>query len=99
MAINLNQSTRAYNLPGSVKITTGATSAVTANAVGVSEILVVATAALWFTMDTAPTAAASTAGNIFMAAGEKFHLQVNPGFKVAAIQDSAAGALYVIPVA
>lgn len=98
MSLDMRQSTRKYVLANSVKITTGAASAVTTNPVGCSEVLLVATAALWFTTGSAPTAVAATAGNVFMAAGEKFHMQIDPADKIAAIQDAAAGGLYIIPI-
>ncbi len=90
--------TRLYDLANAVRRTTSGTSAQTTNAIGAHEIVVFATEDAWITLGTNPTAAADTAGNIFLAAGEKFHLQINPAHKLAAIQDSTAGAVHIIPV-
>lgn len=43
--------------------------------------------------------AANAAGSIPLEAGESFHLQLNAGDKIAVIQDTAAGFLYILPVA
>lgn len=43
-----------------------------------------------------PTAAATT--SIPLADGEKFHMRLTPGQKVAAIRDSVDGTLHIIPV-
>lgn len=43
-----------------------------------------------------PTA---TASDIPLEAGEKFHLRITSGHKIAALQDSVAGNLNIIPVA
>lgn len=95
---NKFETTRQYNWAGGIKLTTSATSAATGSALGWPEIVVFATADSWITMGVSPTAVANTAGNMLIKAGEKFHLQIDPTHKLAAIQDTAAGAVHIIPV-
>ena len=97
MANQRELTTRAYNWAGAERVATGATSAQNADVLGSREILVFATEDTWITFGNDPVAAADTAGNLLLLAGEKYHLQVNPGDKLAAIQDSAAGSLHINP--
>lgn len=93
------QTTRKYDYANGVRRTSTATSAQTAAVLGVSEILVFATQNAWVKLSADPTAAADTAGNLYLTAGEKFHLQCNPTDKLAAIRDTADGAVHILPVA
>jgi len=89
--------TRQYNLAAAVKRTTSGTSAATTNAIGYSEVLIFATQDAWITFGTSPTAAADTAGNILLKAGALFHASIDPTHKLAAIQDTTAGSVHIIP--
>lgn len=91
------QTTRLYDFTAGQKVTTSGTSAQSA-AVACNEVMLTATADMYVTAAANPTAAAS-AGSIFLAGGTVIHLQITPGWKVAAIQSTAAGALYILPVA
>lgn len=92
-----NGTTRNYNYAAAQRVATTAASAQSA-VVGAGEVLLIATAALWIATGTNPTAAKDTAGNMYLGTGEKFHMQIDPSFKIAAIQDTAVGALHIIPV-
>ncbi len=95
--LKYEQTTRAYDFSTAQKVVTGAASA-QSGALASNEVLLSATANMYINIGSNPTAA-STAGNLWLAAGAFFHLQVTPGVdKIAAIQDSAAGALFIIPV-
>lgn len=99
MAIKLEQTTRGYGLTSAQKVSVTSTSAQTTNVVGTSEVVLVATQDMWVTTGTNPTAVADAAGNLYLTAGEKFHMQIAPSHKVAAIRASTDGSLHVIPVA
>ena len=51
----------------------------------------------YITTGAAPTAAADTAGNFYLAAGTVFDLVLGSSVKVAAIRDTADGSLYLLP--
>jgi hypothetical protein len=97
MARKEELTTRRYNWSAAVKLDTSGTSAQTAAVLGCTEVLVFATEDTWITLSTNPTAAVNTAGNLLLLAGEKFHIQTNPSYKLAAIQDSAAGSVHIVP--
>ena len=90
----MRNSATIYRPGTSQSITTGASSVPTTNAVDGQTycIRLHATADLFFTLGAAPTA---TTSDVFMAGGATEYFQINPGEKVAAIQSSAAGVLYV----
>lgn len=94
MSISLRDSTRAYIFSSGQRLTTGVAS-VTSSAVVSSEVLLCATANMYININ---GTAANSAGSLYMTAGEKFHLQIVPGSTVSAIQDTAAGGLFIIPV-
>lgn len=97
MATPKESTTRGYNWSAAVRRTSTATSAQTAAAIGFSEIAIFATQNAWVTFSTNPTAAADTAGNLYLSAGVLYHLQVDSTHKMAAIRDSADGAVHIIP--
>ena len=79
------------------KVTTSGTSAATSNAVG-SQIRVVrlkATEDMHIAFGTSPTA---TTSDPLLSAGETEYVDISPSLKVAAIQASTAGTLYVTEV-
>lgn len=81
--------------PGTTQsITTSGTSAATTNAVGgqTYAVRIHATAAAFITFAGTPTA---TTSDVFMAAGATEYFAISPGEKVAAIQSSEAGTVYV----
>src|SRR5262245_965890 len=58
--------------------------------------LVSATQNCWIAAGTNPTAAKS-AGSFYLGAGQIIYVPLQPGWKIAALQDSAAGTLSIIP--
>jgi|SRR4051812_3102165 hypothetical protein len=56
-------------------------------------VRIYATQDCWVALGPNPTAAANT--SMFLAAGAPEYLAINPGEKIAAIQASAAGSLYI----
>ena len=88
------EGTRRY---GSVeRVAVGATSAQSAAMSGTDEVLLHATVDCYILAAADPTAAATT--SIPMAAGEKFHMQILPGQKIAVIRATEDGFLYVAQV-
>ena len=75
-------------------VTVGAASAATTNAVGAhtSVVRLHADTDCFIAIAKAPTA---TTSDMFLPSGQTEYIRVHPGQKVAAIQDSAAGTLYV----
>lgn len=75
----------------SQNITIGAASAQATNAFGTTttEIRIVATGNCWVNIGVNPTAAAA-ANNFYLPAGQIDYLHVNPGQKIAVIQEGAA---------
>ena len=88
--------TRVYDYANGQKVAVGASS-VQSSAVNSDEILVHSDVACFINVGSNPTAADS-AGNLPLAAGEKFHLRVEPGQLVAVIMSSSSGSLYILPV-
>lgn len=81
--------------PGTTQsITTSGTSAATSNAVSdnIYIVRIHATADCFIEFGKTPTA---TSSHLFMAAGAREYFQINPGEKVAAIQSTGAGVVYV----
>lgn len=72
-------------------ITIGAASAQATNAFAANtwEIRIAASGACWVKIDVNPTAAAA-AGSFYLPSGQVEYLHVNPGQKIAAIQDGAS---------
>lgn len=88
--------TRQYDWANAQVIAAGATSAAS-TAINYNEVMLCATEACCFTVGDAPTATL-LAGSAPLSAGEKFHLQIVPGQKVAAIRFGASsGSLYIVP--
>lgn len=99
MTVHHEWSTRRYEFANGQKLTTSATSTLSTN-INSTEAMLSATAAMYITVGltgTTPTAAAA-AGNFFLSAGEKFHIQLTPGSVIAAVQSTVAGELYILPV-
>ena len=93
--MSYRDTTRRYVTPGQV-ITTSGTSARTTNPVNANEVMLHASTKSFVAIgDSSVTA---TAAGIPLEAGEKFHLKLTYGQYVAAIQDSEAGTVSVIPV-
>ncbi|MBL9070236.1 MAG: hypothetical protein JNM03_09620 [Sphingopyxis sp.] len=88
--------TRAYGA-AATRLAYNGTSAQSA-AITATEVLLhnCGTARCYVKAASSPTA---TANDIPIEAGEKFHLRITSGHKIAAIQDSAGGNLNIIPVA
>jgi hypothetical protein len=87
--------TRRYQTPGQIITTSGTSNRVT-NPINANEVLVHASARCFIAVGDS-TVAATSAG-IPLEAGEKFHLKLNYGQYIAAIQDTAAGTVNVITV-
>jgi hypothetical protein len=81
----------------SQNVTTSGTSAATGTAFGAntSEIRVVCTQNTWILIGDGTPTATTGAGSTYMPAGVVEYFHVNPGQKLAAIQDSAAGTVNV----
>lgn len=80
-------------------VTVGAASAATTNVIGKDVVTVIATANCWVTYGTTPVATATTAESIYIPSGQYVTI---PGLKpdsdkIAVIQDSTGGSLYVYP--
>lgn len=80
-------------------LTTSATSAASTAITG-TEVMISATQDCWIKIGaTTPTAAKDTAGSMFIAKGGPYTFQLTSGHLVAAVQDSAAGKVSILPVA
>lgn len=80
-------------------LTTSATSAASTAITG-TEVMISATQDVWIKIGAAtPTAAKDTAGSMFLKAGGPYTFQLTSGHLVAAVQDSAAGKVSILPVA
>lgn len=85
------QGTRAY---GTVqRVTVSGTSAQSSVLTNYDEVMVHATTACYIVTGANPTATSST--GIPLSAGEKLHFRITPGDRIAVIQDSAGGFLFV----
>ena len=89
-----------YKPAATLKVTTSGTSAQSA-AITALVVKLTATAAMFVEIGANPTAVApgGSPGSMYLGAGETLHTYITPGDKIAAIQDSAAGVLYITPVA
>lgn len=88
--------TRAYDYANGQRVTVSGTSAATASSITATEVLLHASTKCYVRSASTPTAVNT---DIPLEAGEKFHMRITSGHKVAAIQDAAGGVLSVIPVA
>lgn len=80
-------------------LTTSATSAASTAITG-TEVMISCTQDCWIKIGAAtPTAAKDTAGSMFLAKGGPYTFQMTTGQLVAAVQDSAAGKVSILPVA
>lgn len=88
--------TRAYGAPAARLAYSGTSAA--SGAITASEVLLhnCGDARCYVQAEAAPVA---TVNDIPLEPGEKFHLRITSGHKIAAIQDSAAGSLNIVPVA
>lgn len=89
--------TRSYDYANGQKVTVGAASAQSSSISSSNEVMLHATTDCYVRVGSNPTAADS-AGSFPMTAGEKFHIRITPGELIAVIQDSDAGALFILPV-
>lgn len=85
------EGTRSYAFFQKLSVT--GTSAQSSALTECEEVLLCATKAMWVTVGSDPTA--TTSNSIPLIAGEKFHLRVRPGYKIAAIRDSENGDLVI----
>ena len=90
--MSFREGTRYYGAPERVSVSS---SSAQSSAINSGEVLLHATTACYVVMGSDPTATTTT--GIPLIAGEKFHLRVNPGHKVAVIRDTADGYLFVVP--
>lgn len=80
-------------------LTTSATSTASTAITG-TEVMISCTTDTWVKIGAAtPTAAKDTAGSMFLAKGGPYTFQLTSGQLVAAVQDSAAGKVSILPVA
>lgn len=79
------------------RLAVGATSVATASGIDAKEVLLHASTRCFIKTGAAPTAVA-TGDSIPLEAGEKFHMRIVRGEKLAVIRDTADGFLHVIPV-
>lgn len=80
------------------RVDVGAASALS-TAIAATEVMLVASAKMYVLPVAGtgtPTVSATT--GIPLEAGEKFHLQIESGQRIAHIQDTAAGKLHIVPV-
>jgi len=85
-----------YNSPTPQTVAIGADSA-QSTALNCNEVLIQATSACFILIDTDPTAEATTSH--YLPAGGSWTIQVDPSHKVAVIQSTAGGFLYISSVA
>lgn len=86
--------TRAYASGERVSVTSGS---LASNPIAASEVMLHATVRCFVIAGANPTAANTT--SIPLEPGEKFHMRITPGDKIAVIRDTADGFLSIIPVA
>jgi hypothetical protein len=92
-----DDSTRMYNSSSGQLLTTSGSSS-RSTAILADEVMLHASAKLWFRVGDNNVTASATATSIPLEAGEKFHIRILSGQFVAAIQDSEAGTLSIVPV-
>jgi hypothetical protein len=83
------------NFASGTIVTLGAASAQSA-AINSRVVLLSANQNCWITASANPTAA-KAAGSLYLAAGQILFMAITPNWKIAGLQDSAAGSLCVIP--
>lgn len=94
MAVQFRDSTRAY---GTVeRVAVSSTSAQSSTAITSTEVLLHASTKLYFLVGANPTVTVTT--GIPLEAGEKFHVQVTNGQKIAFIRDSSDGYVHIAQV-
>jgi len=86
--------TRTYGA-AATRVTVGGTSAQSA-AITATEVLVHASTRCFIAAGSNPTA---TTNDIPLESGEKFHMRITSGHKIAVLQDTSAGYLNIVPVA
>ena len=89
--MSFRQGTRAYTFLESLAVSSS--SAQSAALTGCDEVLLCATEDMWIVAGSDPTATTST--GIPLVAGEKFHMRVTPGSKIAAIRNASDGSLVI----
>ena len=91
--MSFREGTRAYGPPQRVAVSSS--SAQSAVISGYGEVLMHATTACYVLCGTSPTVTAAT--GMPLIAGEKFHMRITDGSRIAVIRDSADGFLYIMP--
>jgi hypothetical protein len=92
-------STRRYRFDQMQRVAVGAVSVPSAEIAEAIEVMLIATTDLFYTVvDLVGTAANPATNAVPLGAGRDFHLQLKPGQFVAAIQATAGGFLYILPV-
>ncbi len=91
--MSFREGTRAYGVPQRVSVSS--VSAQSSVLTEIDEVLLHATTACYVVTGSNPTATTST--GIPLVAGEKFHMRVTPGTRIAVIRDSADGFLFIVP--
>jgi hypothetical protein len=91
--MSFREGTRAYGVPQRVSVSSS--SAQSSALTEVDEVLLHATTACYVLAGSNPTVTTST--GLPLIAGEKFHMRVSPGSKIAVIRDSADGFLFIVP--
>lgn len=86
--------TRAYGTGARVAVGSGSTQS---SAITATEVLLHASVKCYVKAGSAPTAVAN-GDSIPLEAGEKFHMRITSGHKIAVIRDSADGYLHIVPV-
>jgi len=91
--MSFREGTRAYGPPQRVAVSSSSTQSSAIS--GYAEVLLHATTACYVLTGTSPTVTAAT--GMPLIAGEKFHIRIADGSKIAVIRDSADGFLYIMP--
>ncbi|MFN3353028.1 MAG: hypothetical protein ACK4Z5_05415 [Brevundimonas sp.] len=91
------RTTRRYRYDLRQKLSVAATSG-RSTAIEAAEVLLHAKVAMHVTVGPSDVVANEATNTLPLEAGEKFHLQLQPGQFVAAIRDTADGALYIVPI-
>lgn len=89
--------TRAYDYATGLSLAIGATSA-RSTAITATEVMLHASSRCFVRVGDSSVNAANGAGSFPLEAGEKFHLRITSGQRIAVIRDSADGALTILPV-
>ena len=89
--------TRAYNYAVGQRLTVTAASSRT-SAITATEVMLHASHRMWVRVGNSSVNASNGAGSFPLEAGEKFHLRITSGERVAAIRDAEDGLLTIMPV-